>query len=117
MQEADSEQQEAEKSNSVTWELHTSTMGKRTWKATALHPAWDGVGARVQLGVWHNVASIHCKEALLTSIICFFLSLSHEKVSWGRKKAIGRLLPSLAKVKIQAVTLFLQTGSDLQNSY
>lgn len=85
-----------------------------------LYPAWDGVGARVGTAGYMAQQGIHPLQilrALLTSIICLFLSLSPEKISWGGKKLIGKLLPSLAKVKIQVVTLFLQTGCSLQDNY
>lgn len=78
-------------------ELHNSSVDKCTWKGSM--SIQHGLGWE-QLGTaWHPSTAI--ARALLTSTICFFLSLSHEKVSWGRKRLIGRLLPSLAKVKIQ----------------
>lgn len=48
---------------SIICELHNSIVSRCTWKATIVHPTWDGVGASgwVWLGTWHSTASIHCR--------------------------------------------------------
>lgn len=84
-------------------------------------PSNMGWGGSLRVGMagymaQHGIHPPQILRALLTSVICFFLSLSHGKISWGRKKLIGRL-PSMAKIKIQGVTLFLQTDSNLQDNY
>jgi len=53
-------------------------------QATALHPAWDGVGAG---DIAQHVRPLKRVRALSESVICFFLSLSLEKLLGSGKSS------------------------------
>lgn len=74
------------------------------WAVSCTVPQWasvlgkppcsiqHGMGWEPQRGyswIQHSIHPLQISTALSTSLICFFLSLRHEKVSWAGKKLIG----------------------------